>query len=686
MPVEASNDNVTHFPIRREHGEIRLLRLERSQDENDIIKCRLEYHSINKAHHTSEYQQWLTSIGHEGTPNDRTDWHSTHPAEPRYNWGDFYALSYTWGSSDNPQTILVNDKKLVITANLANALRTLRNTLEQGYYLWVDAVCINQANAVERGLEVSRMQLIYSRATDTIIYLGSENEAAEAGLKFVQATDGCWDDPAVLYEKMLKYLENASVDIWDHIVSFVRLPYWSRQWVMQEMAAGTREKAVWYGKSRTTSQLIWNVFRTFTERHRHDHAFSRAFWTAVEKHDDHLHRLLQVRSFDVPSSIGIREFAFTGVGRTKWSTTQLLSTARKNQATDPHDCVYGMLGLLDDAIVSKVVVDYDLDVPALFESFAKTLVEVEQNLEILGQCDINGSPTWAPRFNVNYPYYRHLHHELEHPYNAHAGKPACASFESRKAADGSTLPTVLKADAVILDRLDGLSTAMLETDYNNENHLYKGGYAEEMVPSTSANNAYGTEENLREALWRTAGGNRNVVGEIPGPPEYSILLSTEVLEDQFHFNPFTAKNRPDVNPWAVWVRKNAELKLAGKRLVDYFRTEGLQGLDDAARTEKIRQGSNAVKRFTNACWSRRIAVTEKGFIGFVPWHARKGDVVAVLPGCSFPALLRETDESYGGGLRLFKFVSPCYVHGVMEGEIWRDVEDGHYKLEEITLV
>ncbi|KAL6693867.1 heterokaryon incompatibility domain-containing protein [Trichoderma pleuroticola] len=83
----------------------------------------------------------------------------------------YEALSYTWGSSRLSVTIHVNGCCLSITRNLYNALLDLRYPKKQRI-LWIDAVCIDQANDKERGHQVGQMGSIYKEADSVIFRLG----------------------------------------------------------------------------------------------------------------------------------------------------------------------------------------------------------------------------------------------------------------------------------------------------------------------------------------------------------------------------------------------------------------------------------------------------------------------------------------------------------------------------------
>ncbi|EFQ27480.1 heterokaryon incompatibility protein [Colletotrichum graminicola M1.001] len=83
----------------------------------------------------------------------------------------YTALSYAWGSTRTSNQIIVSGKVHYITFNLDRALRAIRRRGEP-VVLWVDSICINQHNAVEKSCQVGSMHDIFGRATDVIAYLG----------------------------------------------------------------------------------------------------------------------------------------------------------------------------------------------------------------------------------------------------------------------------------------------------------------------------------------------------------------------------------------------------------------------------------------------------------------------------------------------------------------------------------
>ena len=79
----------------------------------------------------------------------------------------FEALSYTWGDASQHSALYCNGKILSITANLEKALRYLRYQTEPRT-LWVDAVCINQADIEELNQQVALMRDVYTNASRVV--------------------------------------------------------------------------------------------------------------------------------------------------------------------------------------------------------------------------------------------------------------------------------------------------------------------------------------------------------------------------------------------------------------------------------------------------------------------------------------------------------------------------------------
>jgi hypothetical protein len=87
------------------------------------------------------------------------------------------ALSYTWGILRPEHTISCNRHPIPITENLSNALHVLRGNkhpfaLGSRKYpkrFWIDAICINHSDEVEKHRQIMMMPQIYFRAAQTVL-------------------------------------------------------------------------------------------------------------------------------------------------------------------------------------------------------------------------------------------------------------------------------------------------------------------------------------------------------------------------------------------------------------------------------------------------------------------------------------------------------------------------------------
>ena len=82
----------------------------------------------------------------------------------------FEAVSYTWGSSEKPTTILLDGMAFKVTANAFNLLRGISSYVLPRI-LWIDSICIDQSSVIEKTYQVQLMSAIYQRAFQVIVWL-----------------------------------------------------------------------------------------------------------------------------------------------------------------------------------------------------------------------------------------------------------------------------------------------------------------------------------------------------------------------------------------------------------------------------------------------------------------------------------------------------------------------------------
>jgi len=150
----------------------------------------------------------------------------------RYEWGDFQALSYCWESETLEKEIILNGNKTEVPRNLESALQALRRLPEakDGVKFWVDFLCINQTDIIEKSHQVKRMGEIYSKALAVIPYLGESNEESEKAVDLMAQIN--WVVREANLEKMSHWFYSAP---WQSLQDFLSRNYWQRLWIIQEL-------------------------------------------------------------------------------------------------------------------------------------------------------------------------------------------------------------------------------------------------------------------------------------------------------------------------------------------------------------------------------------------------------------------------------------------------------------------
>lgn len=247
----------------------------------------------------------------------------------------YEAVSYTWANSlgdrEKNRVIYIGDRwdMLHITENCFDALRTCRFQ-RHDRRLWIDAVCINQTDNPERSHQVGMMRSVYSAARRVLIFLGMDHTQ--------KLTGSVSDDPEIV----------------------IKNPYFSRVWVIQEVASAKEALVLYAGLI-----MHWNFFHTNLGR------LPIKTW---------VHQFDRARRIDIDSFV------------------TLLEDTRGCHATDPRDKVFALLGLS----MAPLEPDYTLSLQAVYTGLAASLVTKNQELagRILDLAShghvMPGLPSWVP--------------------------------------------------------------------------------------------------------------------------------------------------------------------------------------------------------------------------------------------------------------------------------------------------
>lgn len=160
------------------------------------------------------------------------------------NTCDYAALSYAWGEthvdgSHLTEVIYMDHVPFKVTLTVLRALVRCRDMQADGQLpvssWWIDAVCINQDDQMERSRQVMNMGRIYERSSRLIAWLGDLDSATArsfASLAHQGEVEGFHDEGFVSPELeqrpySRKRIEKLGFD-------FEQRPYFERRWVIQE--------------------------------------------------------------------------------------------------------------------------------------------------------------------------------------------------------------------------------------------------------------------------------------------------------------------------------------------------------------------------------------------------------------------------------------------------------------------
>ena len=659
---------MVYQPLDEHRDEIRLitvLPLVQDKSESAPIECRLENLCLNGEHFTAAYKKYLIDKDAAGAWHDPRydierisqeeksgDWvqllhtnddATTHLPEFRYEWGDFMALSYTWGGPTNIETIIVNGQPLIVSRNVAACLRVLRNKsyTKDGWKFWIDAISINQKDIIERASQVKRMRDIYTKAWTPVIWIGEQEEGSEDALNLIitlakdySSREGVTQLTKDLHQSADRFGKGS----WRALNQIVCRPYWRRLWILQEAALGRSTTPVLCGP-RT---LAWTQFaRAFSILGQTDEVINTYIVNELSEAS---------LSFDLAiwpnleTVCEIQQLQDRQLKGERTSLYRLLNLTRTVSSTDPRDKVYGLLGLMDDDLVRLIKPDYRDTVIKVYHAFTIAIIEATGSLDVIRHASPNANssfPSWVPDWTFA-------------PENAPLNV-SDAAFESGglSRADYRVLANgqLLSCKGIIADHFDGLGCMWT-----------KGWSADSVIPTKGTANPYGNFESARNAIWRSYVAGRSIPSE-PLKADWGALLATPILTtiDIRECGSLRDLVGSNIFEWCVTsLRGNEEFQVAGRCMREYF-WEG-------AKPEEIDtiQLRDALMQKDRVGLSRRLFTTKKGYVGIAPEGVETKDLIAVLQGCSMPMVLRKVEAVFEN--TTYKVIGECYVHGIMNGE------------------
>ncbi len=573
----------------------------------------------------------------------------------------YVALSYSWGQrhEQGRATILVNGYRYEVSHNLLDVLHKLKeNDIST---IWVDAVSINQQDAIEKSREVTRMFAIYRTAQMVVIWLGLETGPQKD-----------MDDLMIAMEDierpMSQLNQYASVDT--DLSALERLlsqPYWLRVWIIQEVAAAKQARIYW-GSHIFDLRSLETLLRDRSDPGSHSSSHDLA------------QRVLSVRA--------------ACRAQQKPRLMDILAMTASSNTSVLRDKVYGLLGLASDWTDFVQEPNYSADVSEnnLCREMTSNHIAWYSSADIIFLRSMNPHqnelPSWCPA------YFHFQPNEFDKnliPYVC--GQDVNLGWERRRAF-GQGSPTM---NEIIPDTFITSGNRLILKGRRIGQITALGALMDDKagLRSTHEHFAKGiTDRDIGKAFRRLLLICHNqTFGVQPSSAFFSLLyaLPDHVFQDRGHikvkrwldahrtfFEAFGVKLSPDSDDYAFVARRAGRLSPASRVLPAWREYFSLNEDNTISR-----RGEHPLYPMLQSISSildermRLMYIHDQVLLGWAHRDAVPGDIVWHLEGCTLQAILRRSEElSREHGESIYKLIGHVYVDPVMASGRWMAKETG----------
>ena len=551
----------------------------------------------------------------------------------------YVALSYCWGHGQADHPVYCDGSAILVTSELLDALRSLRKLTRR--YLWIDQICINQADLEERNSQVQLMRRIYAGAVKTFLHLGPSNDFHPYLVNFVKfvsrfiSTDE-WEPLARkrwLARLLLKFGLGRTKS---RLNVFYDRPCFDRVWIPQEVSLSPKTEVICRNVAIGWQQFILIVY---------DHS-------AEDLKDGKALPPMNHGSF-------IDFYAITSTGSNLRANTlwKLLALSNGLRASDPRDQLYALLGLASDAehLPSP---DYQVSVANVYQSFASAFISQGHGPDILALASRRTSdrryPSWVPDWEQRFIGLR-LEESSSFSAGGHKGT---FHVQTRK--------LVLSTEGLIVDTI--LQTFSREVEFETNIHGIFEGLVD-LVSSTT------------RAIQNDSQRLGDVISWSSVADLHLMLILHLVLDyDGRNVNSDAVSRTKDMYRLDQSV---ADFHYSGPKADFTNMTATQKAEDDHIRETLAEHLERGYEEEGFSCWGYlqglaqrgRFAVTTEGRLCLMPLDVHLGDKIAVILGCRAPYVLREDGDG-------FLSIGETYIRGLMHGEA---LNDGRYAVGGILI-
>jgi hypothetical protein len=280
---------------------------------------------------------------------------------------------------------------LWLTANVDVMLRHLRKAYDSRN-LWIDALCIDQTDDLEKAEQVASMGAIYKWADKTHVWLGAATDHDQIPAVFAFLKQ--WAISGRAPKNSAAEFTTKSIEA--SVAAFFTRPWFTRRWVLQEVQL-PRAVTVHCGHHRSPWGWVRDGIARLHRAYVEDQQPIRNMTRVSTKSDHALERATSLANQENKTA----------------SVFSLLWDHHSSQCVDDRDRVFALYGMISHAAQAKFdalkccPVDYSKHFTWTYTQLAKADVKERLGLDILSHVMTFGSlaeqnsnwPSWVPAWN-----------------------------------------------------------------------------------------------------------------------------------------------------------------------------------------------------------------------------------------------------------------------------------------------
>lgn len=575
----------------------------------------------------------------------------------------YEALSYVWGIASDRADIQCNGEPVSITQSLAEALLHLRSDTDERT-LWIDQLCINQEDSVERSQQVTMMGDIYSFARQVLVWLGPSDDETGTVWTLLQKVSELqhfeahevyglahkkqrplqkeashlstvnYDRRANVHPKLkdlrdIPEIPTGDAPEWKAVERFLQRPWFLRMWTYQEVVLSRIRcgsySMTWSDLSDSCLALALGGFDVFVDQNQR----------RVNE--------LQVQRLS---------------SRESKSTTlrSLLEVNRFRNSTEPRDMVYALRGIVDRSVAEAITVSYESPLADVYANAVKVCIKKEETLTVLGSVEYRRNeesrvqmPSWVP----DWRYATSVAVDLSMRRDDGGRYFSCSENETPRMTEVPSTRSLV---------LEGFLLATLTRFTNVKQHL---GFDIYRMKARRFSN-----DRFEYSKWRE-------------------MYSTAAAKVAFPDISLKKRERADIITAAIWGRTvhdelndEQSIEMTYRRTVSADLLPGPDSRLNARETERSFPAYTAWQQsgypdpvptealhehdyyVTQVMSNREFFIADDGktsYMGITMGVPRDGDCLCVLLGGDTPFVMRPKGDEW-------HFIAEAYVHGIMDGE------------------